>query len=188
MRSEQRGYTMIEVIALIAIVGLVTGGAVKALNKAFSRYKLTRANQQLVELQRNIDRRFVARPSYEGLSLELLHSENLLPKDMRYAGNKLYHRLSGEVKLNVGRNANGDDSSTYKISFSKLPKYACVELVMQNWGLNPTVSLDNISVGSNTLKWRCTSSDQRCYAMPITPVVANHICSNSNNTIFWQFN
>ncbi|MBP5399094.1 MAG: hypothetical protein J6Y53_01575 [Alphaproteobacteria bacterium] len=150
----QKGYTMIETIGVLALIAVIAGSAVAFLNKAFSRYKMARLSQQIVEMQKSIDRRYAARKTYDNLSLQLLVNENLLPKDMRYENNVLYHRLGGKVELVLG-----DNNESYTIRFMDLPTYACAELLEQNWGLDQRVVLDKMEIGIN--KATTTSNTQQ---------------------------
>ncbi len=208
----QKGYTMIETIGVIAIIGVVGSSAVAFLNKAFLRYKITRLSQQVVEIQKSIDKRFAAKKTYEGLNIKLLAKEGLLPNDMIYKNNVLYHKFKGTVTLTLGNH-----SESYTITFSSLPKNACAELVEQNWGLDQRVILDSMQVeqnqkqallkepivkepilkevpvastnGTKLLKWKCEASETNCYRMPLSASDATAVCSGNgnNNNISWTF-
>jgi len=180
----QKGYTMIETIGVIAIIGVVGSSAVAFLNKAFLRYKITRLSQQVVEIQKSIDKRFAAKKTYEGLNIKLLAKEGLLPNDMIYKNNVLYHKFKGTVTLTLGTN-----SENYTITFNNVPRNACVELAAQNWGLDQRVILDNITIGNNELKWKCGDAEQNCYTMPLNASQANQVCAGANNQniISWTF-
>ncbi len=177
-RSSQGGYTMIQTIAFIAILALVGSSAVSVLSKALSRYKVSRLTQQVVELQRAIDRKYVAKREYTGLTLAVLHSGNLLPSDMNYSNGVLYHKLGGTVTV-------APNGELYTITFNNVPKYACMELAEQNWGLDPRIVLDSMKVGNNNLKWRCSGGN--CYTMPLSVSDANTVCAAGNNNISWTF-
>lgn len=203
----QKGYTMIETIGVIAIIGVVGSSAVAFLNKAFLRYKITRLSQQVVEIQKSIDKRFAAKKTYEGLNIKLLAKEGLLPNDMIYKNNVLYHKFKGTVTLTLGTN-----SENYTITFNNVPSNACTELVEQNWGLDQRVILDEMRIeqnqkqtkidnkttnrtvnkvadqGTKLLKWNCPSPrNANCYTMPLSASAASTVCSGKNKNISWTF-
>lgn len=178
----QEGRTLIEIIGVISIAGVLIAGAVKVLDKAFLRYRLTRVTQQVVEVQKAVAKRFIGRREYEGLTLQLLKDEGLMPADILYKNKKFYHRLGGQILLNVS-----DDKTNYKIIFRQMPKNACIEMATQNWGLDPRVTLMEMTVGSKNLKWRCTSSDTNCITMPLSVNMAYIYCQSAPLDISWTY-
>ncbi len=180
----QKGYTMIETIGVLAIIAVVGSSAVAFLNKAFLRYKITRLSQQVVEMQKSIDKRYAAKKTYDNLTVPVLITERLLPADMVYKNGMLYHRLKGTATVTLGEN-----NESYTITFNAVPRNACVELAAQNWGLDQRVILDNIIIGNNKLKWKCGVGEQNCFAMPLNATQANQVCAGANNqnNISWTF-
>lgn len=178
----QEGRTLIEIIGVISIAGVLIAGAVKVLDKAFLRYRLTRVTQQVVEVQKAVAKKFVGRREYTGLNLAMLNNEHLLPGDMLYKDNKLYHRLGGEVTITLG-----DGDTNYVITFKSLSKSACTELVSHNWGLDPRVTLNEMSVGNKQMKWKCPSASTSCYVMPLNISNALAVCATDSNDVSWNY-
>ncbi|MBO7556531.1 MAG: hypothetical protein J6T72_03970 [Alphaproteobacteria bacterium] len=178
----QKGRTLIEILGVLSIVAVLIAGATKLLDRAILRYKLTRVSQQVVEVQNAVAKKFVGRREYTGLTLTLLHNDHLLPSDMRYSNNKLYHKLGGEVTVTLAA-----DDTNYVITFKSLPKNACTELVSQNWGLDPRVTLNEMSVGTKKMRWRCETGSSSCYVMPLSVADAHAVCAAASNDVSWNY-
>jgi len=178
-KKQSGGYTMIESIAFLGIVIMLGVSVMTLISRMHDKFKLSRVGQQVVELQKAIDYRYVSAPNYKDLSVENLINEKLAPNDMVSDGN-LYHAYAGAVSVN-----HSVDYYSYRITFSQLPAAACVELAMQEWNTKHTAHLLTLKINDTKFAWNGTANRQ----LPISLDQAENLCTRANdsNTIVWQF-
>ncbi|MBR1649444.1 MAG: hypothetical protein IJ689_07615 [Alphaproteobacteria bacterium] len=190
--GSQKGYTLIESIAFIAIISMVAISIIKVINSMMDRYKVSRVNSQVVELQRAISNRFSASANYSTLNNALLKRENLAPGDVHWVDDTMYNKFDGQITVN------GTYSSTvqmiksgeaFEIQFQNLPKNACVELVTQDWQNNQYAHLATMIVNGKWCYWRTyPNAAYKDCMMPLSYTLANSRCSSTqSNTIRWIF-
>ena len=79
--SNERGYTLTEVIGVLSIVGVLVISMSMLVNSMFSRYKTNRVQDQIVSLQKLINQRFVADGNYRSATKQQLIKDGVIPKD-----------------------------------------------------------------------------------------------------------
>ena len=152
-KENEKGYTMIETIMYISILGVLGVILAGYINKVFNRYKIGRIGQQLLDLRKSILSYTAADEDYTRLSLAGMMESNSLPPDMRSG----YHAFSG--KINFGPVGTGDTAKTnndkylFYITFEGIYQPACIELLSQGQFYGDRVDLDTLIVNNN-VAWR----------------------------------
>lgn len=177
-KNNEKGYTMMEVIGVLGIIGVLASSAAMLAGSVFDKYKMNRIMDQIVDLQRIISRRFMADGNYSGVENDALIKEKIIPKDM-LRNNKIVHSY-GSVILYPG-------TLSYRIAFRDLPYRACVQLGNLNWVIQDSSDLISININSKKFDWpEVAASKER--ALPIDIVRVGAACEhNDNNTIIWEF-
>ena len=85
-RNDQRGRSMVEMLGVLAIIGVLSVGGISGYSKAMAKFKLTKAQDQISMLLMNIRTAFATSPSYTGLNNSVAVAFAIAPGDM-YAGN-----------------------------------------------------------------------------------------------------
>ena len=101
MKTNQCGSTMIEAMAAIAIVGVLTVAGLKLAASLFDLFKQNMVVNEIRELQKNISARYSADGDYTALGeadLDQLIKDKIIPNQM-VADGKIFHSLSGEVSV-----------------------------------------------------------------------------------------
>ena len=170
--SEQNGRSMVEMLGVLAIIGVLSVGGISGYSKAMAKFKLTKAQDQLTMLLMNIRTAYATSPSYSGLSSANAINYNLAPSDM-ISGTSLHNAFGGNVVL-----ATSNDNLNFSISFEGLGKETCASLASTDWGTDGLVS---ITLTDNTPH----TVDQ----LPISLPDAFSGCSSevANNTITWTY-
>jgi type II secretory pathway pseudopilin PulG len=70
---------MVEMLGVLAIIGVLSVGGISGYSKAMAKYKLTKAQDQITMLLMNIRTAYATSPSYNGLSSTTAISYNLAP-------------------------------------------------------------------------------------------------------------
>ena len=176
--SNEKGYTLTEVIGVLSIVGVLVISMSMLVNSMFSRYKTNRVQDQITSLQKLINQRFVADGNYRSATKQQLIKDGVIPKDM-VMGDKIMHAF-GEADIKPGY-------LTFTIIFSELPQVACINLGIMSWIIQDTSDLVSIKINSDKYKWPGASQNQTS-TLPRTTVMAAKSCKRgSDNVIEWEF-
>lgn len=178
-KKSQLGYTLIESIAFLSVMAMLSVAIFSTISKMLDKYKLSRIGNQIVDLQKSIDQRFIASESFAQLTAKLLIAERLVPTDM-IANGKLYHAFAGPVTITASRG-----NRAYDIDFTQLGRAQCVELAMIDWRSRYTTHLISVSINEDVFEWKGPSAKK----LPITLLHADASCKDGGrvNTITWQF-
>ena len=104
MKTCEKGRSMIEMLGVLAIVGVLSVGGIKGYSKAMAKIKSERVTSQINELVLNIRTLFFSAGNYRNISPQLLISVNAVPADMfdpnnRGSNAEIKNALGGDVIL-----------------------------------------------------------------------------------------
>lgn len=190
----QDGRSMIEMLGVLAIIGVLSIGGIAGYSKAMTKYRINKTADQISQLAQNIRTLYASQKSYNTLSANVIKKAHLAPEDMydSTSGTSLYHPFGGSVTVGFsGKNSTGDKKA-FLIELQGVPQEACVELLSQDWGVGASSGL--IAVGgvwndgpylatygcSSGTSYVCPSSG----VMPIDKAIS--ICTNSPY-MQWKF-
>ena len=160
-RNDQKGRSMVEMLGVLAIIGVLSVGGISGYSKAMAKFKLTKAQDQITMLLMNIRTAFATNPSYDGLTTANSRTFNIAPSDM-------FSTVTGALNNAFGGRAyvfncgitEGDNACTtvdnttgtvqyFGITLDHLGREACVSLASADWG---TDGLMGIYVTGGTAK------------------------------------
>ena len=171
-KSEQSGRSMVEMLGVLAIIGVLSVGGISGYSKAMAKFKLTKAQDQLTMLLMNIRTAYATSPSYSGLSSSTAVAYNLAPQDM-VIGTSLNNAFGGAVTLSTTNN-----NLNFSMKFDGLGRETCVSLASTDWGSDGLVSLQVNASTANTVA-----------ALPISLTTAFTQCAQAtaSNSITWTY-
>ena len=177
-KIEQSGRSMVEMLGVLAIIGVLSVGGISGYSKAMAKFKLTKAQDQLSMLLINIRTAFSGSPSYEGLTNKTAIMLNIVPSDMLpsglgNSGGSVINAFSGDVTI-TATSAN----QHFTIKFAGLGVETCTSLASSDWGTEGLVSMQiNGKAAHNQA------------ALPISAIDAVKECTeaNSANSITWEY-
>ena len=142
---------MVEMLGVLAIIGVLSVGGISGYSKAMAKFKLTKAQDQISMLLMNIRTAFATSPNYDGLVNKNAISYNIAPGDMvpNPAGTAINHAFGGAVIVaatdadgtDVAENATTASGQYFYIQLNKLGREACVSLASSDWGTDGLVSM-----------------------------------------------
>ncbi len=100
MKVSQFGRSMIEMIGVLAIIGVLSVGAIAGYSKAMLKYKLNRQSAQYNQLLASVYKYYGRWGDFEGIEdmLPILTSLNEIPKKMVYNG-QLYDIFHNKIVI-----------------------------------------------------------------------------------------
>ena len=175
-KNDQRGRSMVEMLGVLAIIGVLSVGGISGYSKAMAKFKLTKAQDQISMLLMNVRTAFATSPSYEGLNNGNAVAFAIAPGDM-YKGtisqsasvHHLNNAFGGEAHIfscdknsatNFGASSNfacygitsGNENQFFAIAMSDLGREACVSLLSSDWGTDGLISVQVIKESAATVK------------------------------------
>ena len=192
-RNDQRGRSMVEMLGVLAIIGVLSVGGISGYSKAMAKYKLTKAQDQITMLLMNIRTAYATSPSYAGLNSASAITYNLAPQEMaasKSGTGTLYGAFGGPVDVV----ATGASNTYFRITLHSLGKEACRSLATSDWGADGLVEMlvgaDNANANATgTVTLPCTSgTGSYCTAnMPVSLATAAGVCNNEVSYITWVY-
>ena len=176
-KNDQKGRSMVEMLGVLAIIGVLSVGGISGYSKAMAKFKLTKAQDQISMLLMNIRTAFATSPSYAGLNNGTAVSFAIAPGDM-YGGST--DSISNSMSVSHLNNAFGghahvfscgetgtsfecsggenssdkiDTDQFFAIVMTGLGREACVSLASSDWGTDGLVSvkINEVVYGSDSL-------------------------------------
>ena len=150
--SNQNGRSMIEMLGVLAIIGVLSVGGIAGYSKAMMKFKINKTIEQITHISQNIRTLYTNQKCYDLNSvtkLDMMKNTGLIPDGMIDEENGIedddlgfehyiYNPFGGGVFI-TGDDWNcvfDDDDCEYKaftITYFRLPKEACVQLAMMDW-------------------------------------------------------
>jgi len=171
-RNDQSGRSMIEMLGVLAIIGVLSVGGISGYSKAMAKYKLTKAQDQITMLLMNIRTAYATSPSYSDLTSIKAAEYNLAPNEMVTKNtNGSYTGLNGTfggavtVEACTADKCGENHGNTYfYITFASLGKEACRSLASSDCGADGLVSMKvgDTSYGVSDLPVNLGAADTAC--------------------------
>ena len=176
-RKNQSGRSMIEMLGVLAIIGVLSAGGIAGYTMAMALFKTNKAMDLIKDLSVAIKTFYDN--DFTGLTLPILvdlgkvSSEYLKPGTANTDNPVGWTPFGSEFTV-----APSDDSLSFSITMQGVPKNACVKLGSTNWG--DSTSFISLTINSSA---PITPNTQ---AQNIANMLSN--CTNdTNNTLKWSF-
>ncbi|MBR1824971.1 MAG: hypothetical protein IJ770_00085 [Alphaproteobacteria bacterium] len=213
MKQNENGRTMIEMLGVLAIIGVLSVMGIAGYNKAISKNYINQSISHITQMAQHTRIAFGSQRNYSGLGVgdevaNVMFTADLAPKDMlvldsngEFAKPYVFkNKFKGVVSMRSADKAIVGDQMAFIIHFDQLPKAACVDIAIADWGGtngNGYVGLViNQAMPDDLLTSKCTVSPitQRnkatyCTGKGLMPVAAavNACTDQKNNMIELKF-
>ena len=146
MKNNEQGRSMIEMLGVLAIVGLLSVAGISLYTKALYQRKIANTIDQVSELMANIRNAYRSRRDYNlpnswkacsGAENEICDKRGLAPDSMVNEDGTLRHALGGTVTVGGG----DGKKFTVEISGGTLDRHACTRIVTSDWGKNVWIKI-----------------------------------------------
>ncbi|MBO6289727.1 MAG: hypothetical protein J6N45_05320 [Alphaproteobacteria bacterium] len=141
MRTMQEGRSMIEMLGVLAIIGVLTVGGIAGYTKAMTKYKTNKTKNQITSIVANIRTLYGSQISYNGLNNKRAIQMDIIPEEMIVSdeNGQLKNAFGGQVFLgsgSIGNSVSGvkNDRKAFVIEYVGLPRAACTDLASTDWG------------------------------------------------------
>lgn len=132
---NENGRSMVEMLGVLAIIGVLSAGGLAGYSKAMFKHKLNTTMDQLTMLVTNIRTMYGTQDNYENLSAAQAIQLGIIPAAMKNTASTLVNPFKGVVQIGVDKsNANAPANTAFTVTYSGLPSEACIALATADWG------------------------------------------------------
>ena len=187
----QYGRSMIEMLGVLAIIGVLSVGGIAGYSKAMQKYRINKTIEQITLIAGNVRVFFAPQKSYTGLTKAVIKKAKLVPDEM-WDSNKIKNIWGGEIYVQsfaaYRTGSNYDDCNesgfgktrSFEIyigsSPESIPPEACIELLTQDWKSQSAGFLGiNVGITYAADKTWCPSATS--FNVPIPLDEAVNLCS-----------
>jgi type II secretory pathway pseudopilin PulG len=191
----QGGRSMIEMLGVLAIIGVLSVGGIAGYSKAMTKFKVNKTIDLVSQIAANTRTLFASQKDYNfgrtnsDDAKSLVKKAKIVPDDAIQNGS-LKNPFGGDLALN------GLDWN-FTIELYGIPEDACMELATLDWGAATSSGLNAIAVneGATEEVKNCSGNADKGVAcvgggtvsVPMPVSLAAQHCSGDNNSISFAF-
>lgn len=149
MKNNENGRSMVEMLGVLAIIGVLSAGGLAGYSKAMFKHKLNTTMDQITMLVTNIRTAYGSQGSYSSLSVAGARKLGAIPAVMG-TGDTLTNPFKGSITLNGSAVAaeNGTAGTAFTVSYAGLPTEACIALATADFGSGAGSGFIGVVVGT----------------------------------------
>ena len=201
-KSEQSGRSMVEMLGVLAIIGVLSVGGISGYSKAMTKFKITKTFDQVSMTVANIRTLYSGQRNYSGLATNLALKMGVVPAEMEGASTgTLVNAFQGTVTIGSA-NFNSQTASAFYISYGNMGSEACVQIITSDWGSGASSGFVGLTVGAGTsgiatasvpaVTANTSGSGSGSWGnqhLPVSPSNAANACACNNGycTITWYY-
>lgn len=198
-KNEQTGRSMVEMLGVLAIIGVLSVGGIAGYSKAMTKFKITKTMDQVSMTVANIRTLYSGQRNYNGLATVNALDMGVVPAEMEgAAANTLVNAFQGAVTIGT-INYNNQNASAFRISYENMGQEACVQLITSDWGSGASSGFIGIQVsaaapaGQNAPQFGNAAAKGAAawdnMHLPVTPSDAATTCATDSGytTITWYY-
>ena len=136
IHSQETGRSMVEMLGVLAIIGVLSVGGIAGYSQAMSKFKVTKTTDQIQTMVTNIRTLFSTQRTYSGVGDGAMMYTTGIYTDEMCADNtcsKPVNPFGGDIKVGSLTFKNAANKAFYVV-YMGLPADACTRLLMQSWG------------------------------------------------------
>ena len=139
IKNNESGRSMIEMLGVLAIIGVLSVGGIAGYSKAMTKYRINNTIEQITLIAGNIRSFFASQINYDGLSdATVIKKAKLVPDEMwddSYGITEIINEFGYIVNLNIADKSTSGDNRAFHIDYSigMHNEEVCIELLSQDW-------------------------------------------------------
>ncbi|MBP5698386.1 MAG: hypothetical protein J6W96_02520 [Alphaproteobacteria bacterium] len=201
MRSNEHGRSMIEMLGVLAIVGVLSVGGIAGYSRAINKYKINTLTYQLSELIISIRTAYFQQNTFEDISVSTLINSNIAPHNLvsgrDTSSAQLIHAFNGTITIFPSLTETHEPKA-FEIYINDIDRKACITIASFDWSQDITSGFLGLYIGTipvnNAKMLEVTTSSpskpengiytpgQHSLSVPISVAEAYAACSCSGAT------
>lgn len=208
---NQNGRSMVEMLGVLAIIGVLSVGGIAGYSKAMHKYKVNKFSDQMTHIIANIQASFGVQGTTDGLNNENIKKMGLVPSEMyktkdsdypeHFWGGQIYFGSPSFYAPGSGGKPTTSDN-IFRISMNKIPKDVCITMLTADWGTDLYGMGGNFLGGApnpSSMDWRVATENyaitgDKNYPAPFSVARATKVCTIADKqgatdqmALFWYF-
>ncbi|MBR2137139.1 MAG: hypothetical protein IJ852_04170 [Alphaproteobacteria bacterium] len=133
-KTNQNGRSMIEMLGVLAIIGVLSVGGIAGYSKAMQKYRTNKTIEQITLIANGVRTLYSGQRNYQGVNMRVIQKAKILPESA-FDGSSSAANAYGTTPFggNIGI-FSGGDYKTFDIELYQVPEDICIELLSQDWG------------------------------------------------------
>ncbi|MBR1915305.1 MAG: hypothetical protein IJ830_02545 [Alphaproteobacteria bacterium] len=132
MRNNENGRSMVEMLGVLAIIGVLSAGGLAGYSKAMFKHKLNTTMEQVTMLVTNIRTAYGSQRLYTDLDLAKARQLGAVPASIGADGKNPF---KGSIVIGTSKaRATAADATAFMVTYGGLPKEACIALATADFG------------------------------------------------------
>ena len=96
--SAQSGRSMIEMLGVLAIIGVLSIGGIAGYSKAMTKYRINKLSDQITQLAQNIRALYASQKNYSSLGSDVVKKAHLAPDELyEDSSSNMRHAFGGPI-------------------------------------------------------------------------------------------
>ena len=199
MKDSQNGRSRIEMLGVLAIIGVLSVGGIAGYSKAMQKYRINKTIEQITLISQNIRTFFANQRNYVDLNtlipsgIKIIKKAKLVPDEV-WSDDNLQNAFGGSFEMAVVSDAEYS-GKMFTIAITDIPQEACIEIASNDWSVSSGLLGYAINTNSSTFLVSCFSdypgtaacknNSNKPMPMPINTAVS--ACSTSSNTLLFAY-
>ena len=187
--TQESGRSMVEMLGVLAIVGVLSVGGIAGYSQAMAKFKVTKAMDQVQTIITNMRTLYASSRKYAKISAQQAYNVGILT-DETFKNGAGFNPFGGQIIFDIAQ-----DGRTFTVAYTKLTPEACVKIATAEWGSDESSGLMSITLGTSSdekktdgtpFKWE--SSGEKTNLLPISVADAISQCGNkTEGFIKWEY-
>lgn len=194
-RNEETGRSMVEMLGVLAIIGVLSVGGISGYSKAMTKFKISKSMDQVSMLVANVRTLFSGQKDYTGLKTSTAVDYGIVPSEMANTDKTLTNAFAGNVYINASAAAG---AKNFNVIYSGLGQEACVSLATADWGSGSSSGLVGMNVASTAIAadpgnaaitptFDGSNTTTKALPVPLASAATNCACTTATCTISWVY-
>jgi type II secretory pathway pseudopilin PulG len=162
--QRQAGATLVEIIMVVALISIITVGALNYFNSASESSRVQEGVSNLTSISSVIRNQFATQGDYDGLTEEMLSRSSNLPSTLKSTtANHLRHPWGSQATAVTIAPSTGNGS--FVLTYVGIPSGACVDLVSKTFKNFETIDIGTTAITPDmsgpaaSISTACSASD-----------------------------
>ena len=155
--AVQSGRSMVEMLGVLAIIGVLSVGGIAGYSMAMSKFKITKTIDQVQTIITNMRTLYASQRKYTALSPSAAYNMGILT-DETYDGTKGVNPYGGGISFFVT-----SDGREWQLAYTQLTPEACLKLATADWGADASSGLVRMNISgddANSVEYTWTGANK----------------------------
>lgn len=166
MKNNEKGRSMVEMLGVLAIIGVLSMAGLAGYQKAMSKHKINKTIDQMVQIVNNIRTTYAKTGQterlYQGINTQQAYEMGMIPPEMivnntasaiaacdgadeaSRAGCGIQNVYKGAVSIQ-----GDEDGESFEVIFDGLPEEVSVTMAAIDWGTDDPTGLMEVQMGND---------------------------------------